>query len=99
MRDSCKYGENADNVVAEEQLNVVTGGATQNRYDSKKCIRGMGHILKECWTGPMFSQYCDHYTGTVKGRSNDGKTVYWHNCAMRCFDYHGDWEGTPVQWP
>ena len=80
-----------NNIINEEQLDAVSGGASQNRYDPARCNPERSwRTTYEC-VGFLSSVYCDHYTRTYLDRVNR----YWHKCAMGCFDYEGTNDGQP----
>ena len=72
--------------LAEEDLDVVSGGATQNRWDPKVC-NNYNRTHYNC-VGFYSATWCDHYS--AKNLSH-GK--YHHVCSMGRFDYVGTLDG------
>ena len=69
--------------LAEEDLDVVSGGGTQDRWDPKECchIYGVAYrcvgFLTWCW--------CDHFSRTLIDSVRNGN--YQVKCGMGRFDY------------
>jgi len=87
--------------LKEDQLDNVSGGATENRHDPKVCPN-LTRTRYEC-VGFLQATPCDHLKRTkVKDMSGDYATydrtnVYRIVCAMGSFDYIGYGTGdTPV---
>ena len=79
--EAMKSGE-----LAEEDLDVVSGGATQNRYDPKECCK-IDTVAYRC-VGFLAGCWCDHYERTfhdLVGLTEE----YRHVCKMGSFDYIG----------
>ena len=74
----------------ETELEAVAGGATQNRYDPKRCSQ-YKRVEYEC-VGLFSATWCDHYS---KERLLGDTDWYLHDCAMGCYHYGGDWYGYP----
>jgi len=72
--------------LAEEELDSVAGGATQNRWDPKEC-GGITKVEYRC-VGFLGFTYCDHYS-SYKVVSNGYASIYLHRCGMGRFDHIG----------
>ena len=68
----------------EEDLDAVSGGATENRYDANVC-HGLTEARYEC-VGFLQWCWCDHYRETELARTED-EVMYAIKCAMGCFSY------------
>ena len=76
--------ENKKNfVLNEEELDTVSGGATQNRYDPKRCSQ-ITETAYEC-VGFLGATHCDHYR--YEKRHSEGIIHYSHKCVMGRFNY------------
>ena len=70
--------------LAEEDLDDVDGGATQNRYDPKVCCN-YTKVDYRC-VGFLCANWCDHYRRSQKaiGVATD---LYTHQCVMGRYNY------------
>ena len=77
----CKNGE-----LAEEELEVVAGGGTQNRYDPKVCCN-YTKVEYRC-VGFLAMTYCDHYRIHYRRHAIDHLVADRHICQMGIYDYY-----------
>ena len=72
-------------VLNEDELDVVSGGSTQNRYEPQKCNQ-YKEVAYDC-VGFFKMVWCDHYR-KIKLRQEEGcLSIYEHKCMMGCFCY------------
>ena len=71
-------------VLNEDELDVVSGGSTQNRYEPQKCNQ-YKEVAYDC-VGFLSVVWCDHYRKDYL-RQEGNLTVYEHKCVMGCFCY------------
>ena len=67
----------------EDDLAAAAGGATQNRWDAKKCS-GISEASYDC-VGFLGATWCDHYR--YEKRYGAGITYHSHRCVMGRFNY------------
>ena len=84
----------SDGELNEEDLDTVSGGWTQNRYDPAACKPDLGRTRYECLG---FLCWCDHLrvendVGTIGG----GTKLSRYICDMGAFNYIGGNAGQPV---
>ena len=89
-RQSCPH----HGKLTEEDLDAVSGGWTQNRYDPAVCKPELGRTRYECLG---FLCWCDHLrvendVGTIGG----GTKLSRYICDMGAFNYIGGNAGQPV---
>ena len=87
-------GASKSGELAEEDLDAVAGGGTENRYDPEVCNPNTNYNRTHynC-VGFMGWTWCDHYSRTfVRGGHYVGG-VHRHKCAMGMFDYEADAAG------
>jgi len=76
--------ENKKNfVLNEDELDTVSGGATQNRWDPKRCSQ-ITETAYDC-VGFLGATHCDHYR--YNKWLDSGLIHYSHKCMMGRFDY------------
>jgi len=91
--EKMKDGDEASGELKEEDLEAVTGGWTENRYDPKTC-KNMSRNKYEC---KGFSEiiFCDHYR---RIRDDWNQKKYTHKCVKDAFPtYLGNKQGEPKQ--
>ena len=80
--------------LSVEDLDTVSGGNSQNRYDPNVCPN-LTRTRYEC-VGFMSWCYCDHYRMEyVKSIGGLGRNVHQHICGMGAFNYEGLNNGEP----
>jgi len=79
-------GMTKSGVLSEEDLDVVSGGGTENRWDPKVC-NNYFRTHYNC-VGFLGWTWCDHYERTQR-ESYSRSERYHHVCKMGSFDYIG----------
>ena len=76
--------------LAVEDLDVVSGGATQNRWNPEVC-NNYSRTHYNC-VGFLAGCWCDHYE-RAKVIVTKGRERYYHECRMGRFNYEADVDG------
>ena len=72
--------------IGEKDLDSVTGGATQNRYDPNVCP-GRRRAEQSCW-GFLGTIWCDHYRRKYnRDKSDSFLSIFDVECVMGSFRY------------
>jgi len=90
-----KGNEKNTGELKEEELEVVAGGGSANRYDST--CKNMTRTKYNC-VGFMMKCWCDHYNRKhdPDTEKSGPKCYYWHWCAMKAYPkYYGFFNGDP----
>ena len=70
-------------VLNEDELDTVSGGATQNRWDPKRCSQ-ITETAYDC-VGFLGATWCDHYR--YEKRYGAGLIYHSHQCVRGQFNY------------
>ena len=79
----------------EEELDSISGGWSEDRYDPKVC-KNLTRVKYEC-VGFMAGCWCDHYRRVSNPAGGaPGNFISRHDCVMGAFSYEGRQNGDPL---